>query len=84
MTLTIELPDNLESALKAHANAQGVSEAGYVRTLLERDLSPSTAAPSLPPFETGFGSLAKYGPAPTAEEIDANRADMFRSFGEDF
>jgi hypothetical protein len=84
MTLTIELPDNLESALKAHANAQGVSEAGYVRTLLERDLSPSTATPSLPPFETGFGSLAKYGPAPTAEEIDANRAEMFRSFGEDF
>jgi hypothetical protein len=83
MTLTIELPDNLESALKAHANAQGVSEAGFVRTLLERDLSPS-ATPSLPPFETGFGSLAKYGPAPTAEDIDANRADMFRSFGEEF
>ena len=84
MTLTIELPNNLESALKAHANAQGVSEAGYVRTLLERDLSPSTANKSLPPFETGFGSLAKYGPAPTAEEIDANRADMFRQFGENF
>jgi hypothetical protein len=26
----------------------------------------------------------KYGPAPTAEEIDANRAEMFRHFGEDF
>jgi hypothetical protein len=76
MTLTIELPDNLESALKAHANAQGVSEAGYIRTLLERDLSPSTPTPSLPPFETGFGSLAKYGPAPTAEEIDANRTEL--------
>ena len=84
MTLTIELPDNLESALKAHANVQGVSEAGYIRTLLERDLSPSTANPSLPPFETGFASLAKYGPAPTADEIDANRADMFRRFGEEF
>ena len=84
MTLTIELPDNLESALKAHANAQGVSEAGYVRTLLERDLSPSPVTLSLPPFETGFGSLASYGPAPTAEEIDANRADMFHSFGEGF
>jgi hypothetical protein len=52
--------------------------------LLERDLSPFTANPSLPPFEKGFGSLAKYGPAPTAEEIDANRADMFRHFGENF
>ncbi len=38
MTLTIQLPDNLEAALRAHANAQGVSEEGYVRTLVERDL----------------------------------------------
>jgi hypothetical protein len=84
MTLTIELPDNLEAALKAHANAKGVSEAGYVRTLLELNLTETTAAPAQPAFETGFGSLAKYGPAPTAEEIDANRADMFGRFGEDF
>lgn len=84
MTLSIDLPDNLEAALKAQANAHGISEAGYVRTLLERDLTvPTTVAP-LPPFETGYGSLAKYGPAPTAEEIDANRAEMFRRFGEDF
>ncbi len=84
MTLTIELPDNLEAALKAQANAQGVSEAGYVRTLLERDLTTPTTMEPLPPFETGYGSLAKYGPAPTAEEIDANRVEMFRHFGEDF
>ena len=34
--------------------------------------------PSGPPFKTGRGLLAKYGPAPSTEEIDANRADMFR------
>jgi hypothetical protein len=28
--------------------------------------------------------FAKYGQAPSAEEIDANRADMFRNFGEDY
>jgi hypothetical protein len=84
MTLTIELPDNLEAALRAQANAEGVSEAGYIRRMLERDLTTSTAIEPLPPFETGYGSLAKYGPAPTAEEIDANRAEMFRHFGEDF
>jgi hypothetical protein len=28
--------------------------------------------------------LAKYGPAPSAEEIDENRRDMFRGFGESF
>jgi hypothetical protein len=28
------------------------------------------------PFKTGHGMFAKYGQAPSAEEIDANRADM--------
>jgi hypothetical protein len=28
--------------------------------------------------------FAKYGEAPSAEEIDANRADMFQNFGEEF
>jgi hypothetical protein len=36
------------------------------------------------PFETGYGMLAKYGPAPSAEEIDENRRDMFRNFAQDF
>jgi hypothetical protein len=27
--------------------------------------------------------LAKYGAAPSAEEIDKNRREMFRGFGED-
>jgi len=27
--------------------------------------------------------LAKYGPAPSAEEIDENRREMFRSFAKD-
>ena len=83
MTLTIQLPDNLEAALRVQANAAGVSEEGYVRRVLERDLASSNAAPAAP-FETGYGSFAKYGSAPTAEEIDSNRADMFRRFGEDF
>ncbi len=41
MTLTIELPDNLEAVLKAQANAHGLSEAGYIRSMLERDLAAS-------------------------------------------
>ena len=36
------------------------------------------------PFTSGYGTLAKYGPAPSAEEIDENRREMFRGFGEDF
>ncbi|MBI3698293.1 MAG: hypothetical protein HY238_26080 [Acidobacteria bacterium] len=29
-----------------------------------------------------LGLLAKYGPAPSAEEIDRNRSEMFGSFGQ--
>ncbi len=84
MTLTIQLPEQLEAALKAQANANGLSPADYVRDVLERELAFSLKeeAPG-PPFKTGRGLLAKYGPAPSAEEIDANRAEMFRNFAED-
>jgi plasmid stability protein len=83
--MVIELPEELEAALKVQANAHGVSPAGYVREILERDLaSPPKAQSSGAPFKTGRGMFAKYGLAPSAEEIDANRADMFRNFGENF
>jgi plasmid stability protein len=83
--MNLELPERLEAALKVQANAHGVSPAGYVCEVLERDLAPSlkTPPPGIP-FKTGRGMFAKYGQAPSAEEIDANRADMFRNFGEDF
>jgi plasmid stability protein len=45
VTLTIDLPDNLEAALRAQANAQGLSEAGYVRNILERDLAQAGSSP---------------------------------------
>ena len=83
--MMIELPEELEAALKVQANAHGVSPAGYVRDVLERDLAPSLEPQSSgAPFKTGRGMFAKYGQAPSAEEIDANRADMFQNFGEDY
>ncbi|MGP8245765.1 MAG: hypothetical protein ACLQVN_14760 [Bryobacteraceae bacterium] len=81
MTLVINLSRELAAVLKMHAQAEGVDEAGYARRVLERVLGTSLEQPG-PPFKTGRGLLAKYGPAPSAEEIDANRADMFRGFGE--
>ena len=83
--MMIELPENLEAALKVQANAHGVSADGYVREVLERDLASSLEAQSSDvPFKTGRGMFAKYGQAPSAQEIDANRAAMFRNFGEGF
>jgi len=81
--MLIELPESLEAALKHHASALGVSPAGYVRVVLERNLASSLASQSTgAPFKTGRGVLAKYGAAPSGEEINANRAEMFRDFGE--
>lgn len=85
MTLTIQLPDKLEAVLNAEANARGVSANDYVLELLERDLAASLEGqPPGPPFKTGRGMFARYGSAPSVEEIDANRAEMFRGFGEVF
>jgi plasmid stability protein len=45
--MMIELPEELGVALKAQANAHGVSADGYAREVLERDLASSLASVSL-------------------------------------
>ena len=75
----IEIPDAQAAALKARAAAQGLTLKAWLGKLAEE----SPAAPRKP-LKTGRGMLAKYGPAPSAEEIDENRRDMFHSFAEDF
>jgi plasmid stability protein len=82
MTLTIEFPDELEAALRAQAQAQGVSVAGFTRHVLEQALKPD-ASQKLKPKKSAYGLLAQYGPGPTEEEIDENRREMFRGFAED-
>ena len=83
--MIVQLPEKLEAALKAEANMHGVSPSWYVREVLERDLASSLETQSSGiPFKTGRGAFARYGEAPSPEEIDANRADMFHDFGESF
>ncbi len=76
----IELPDNQAAALKAKAALQGLTLKAWLGKLAEE---PDGAAPRKS-LKTGRGMLAKYGPAPSAEEIDENRRDMFDGFGENF
>jgi HicB family len=84
MNLTIELPDDLGAVLEAQAQAQGVSANHYVSRLLKRTLASEIQIDKpQQPFETGYGMWAKYGPAPSAEEIDENRREMFRNFAQD-
>jgi hypothetical protein len=83
--LTIEVPDELGAALKAQARAEGVSTDRYISRVLENTLSPEVEQrEGGQPFVTGYGMWAKYGPAPSAEEIDENRREMFRNFAKDF
>jgi len=79
--LIIDLSKELEAALKAQAQAEGLNAATYARRVLEHVLGMKDEQPG-PPFKTGRGLLAKHGPAPSEEEIDAHRADMFGVFGE--
>jgi len=82
MNLTIEIPAALEAVLKAKANAQGVTASSYARHVLEQALSEPLEATNKT-RKSAFGLLAKYGPGPSAEEIDENRREMFRGFAED-
>ena len=79
MSITIELTRELEAAVALHAQAEGVDAARYVHRVLECALGIENELNG-PPFKTGLGMLAKYGTAPSAEEIEANRAEMFESF----
>ncbi|MFN7939670.1 MAG: hypothetical protein U0R19_40465 [Bryobacteraceae bacterium] len=47
-------------------------------------LKAKAEAPQQSPKKSAYGLRAKYGPGPSAEEIDANRREMFRGFAEDF
>ena len=77
----IKIPDDEAAALKAKAAAEGLSLEAWLRKLAKEE---STADTPEKPFKTGRGMLAKYGPAPSAEEIEENRRDMFRGFAKDF
>lgn len=83
MNLTIEIPENLAAALKAKAQAEGISADRFVADVLQKTLATDLAQANSRPLKTGRGMLAKYGPAPSAEEIDENRREMFRNFARD-
>lgn len=76
----IELSDADAAALKAKAAAQGLTLQGWFHKLAEEQ---GAAGQPLKPFKSGYGMLAKYGPAPSTEDIDENRREMFRGFAKD-
>ncbi len=82
MNITLPLEPQEEARLLAAAQAKGLSPDAFVREALDKVLAESPPLPAKPK-KSAYGLLAKYGPGPTEEEIDQNRREMFRGFGED-
>ena len=57
MTLVIQLPDNKEAALKAKAEALGVSAEQYAQQVLDRALSEVNAQPISEMFREIWGDM---------------------------
>jgi hypothetical protein len=81
MSVTIELTNEQLAVLKAKAAAQGLTIQEWVQKLADQE---SELGQPAKPLQSGYGMLAKYGTAPSAEEIDKNRREMFRGFAKDF
>jgi hypothetical protein len=84
MTITLPLKPQEEAKLIAIAQSKGVSADALVREALDKILAdaPVTLLQK-EPSHSSRGILAKYGPVPSAEEIDQNRAEMFAGFARD-
>lgn len=80
MTVNLSLTPEEEAQLERTAEAQGVTLEFLVQRAVKQLV---TAPPESRPVDDLYGVLAKYGPGPTAEEIDENRREMFRNFARD-
>lgn len=81
MVITLPLEPHKQAKLIALAQAKGLSADDLVREAIDKILAEAPEAPYLKePTRSLRGLLAKYGTAPSAEEIDQNRAEMFADF----
>ena len=79
--MTIEVPEELQGALQAQAKAAGLSMEAYVGSVLANVAGEATERK---PLKSMLGMWAKYNIDLSAEDIDENRRDMFKNFGEEF
>jgi hypothetical protein len=70
-------------ATKIGTDAEHLVKDAALRLLENEDAFAVADMKRAAPFKTGRGMFAKYGPAPSTEDIDANRAEMFSRFAED-
>jgi len=78
--VVVEFPAEFEFGVKAQALLRGLSVEDYVRDVVERDLRRAEEIGAFHrPLKSGWGLCADLGTAPSAEEIDENRAEMLRT-----
>ena len=75
----IELSDEQAEALTSRAHRESLTLKDWLAKMAREEIAMTPDQP----FETGYGSWAKYGAAPSAEEIDENRADMLGGFAKE-
>jgi hypothetical protein len=80
-SITLPLEPQKEAKLIAVAEAQGLTTDELVSRVIDKIIAdaPDSGTHNEPTLSLR-GLLAKYGPAPSAEEIDQNRAEMFANF----
>jgi hypothetical protein len=71
-------------ATRIGTDAEHLVKNAALRLLENEDAFAGADMKPASPFKTGRGMFAKYGPSPSTEDIDANRAEMFSRFAEDF
>jgi hypothetical protein len=83
--MIIELPiqPKEEARLIALARSKGLSTEALLRVVIDKILGEVSETGPKKPTRSLRGLLAKYGTAPSTEEIDQNRAEMFASFPRD-
>ncbi len=78
--MTIILAPQEEARLIAVARAKGLSTDALVREALNKILGEAPDPRPKEPTRSLRGLFAKYGEAPSAQDIDQNRAEMFANF----
>jgi len=85
MNLTLSLTPAEEARLLAKARANATTPEQVVRQAIEPIIAAAAEHGSSvkTPKKSLQGIWAQYGPGPSEEEIDQNRAEMFSTFGRD-